>query len=65
MSEKKIKPTARQLVPGEAYEVSALGSLGLLALGDLGLIAWREAREKAVAEQAGDEAQDKNKESQA
>jgi len=30
-----------------AYTVPPAGSLGLLALGDVGLKAWREAREKA------------------
>jgi len=29
------------------YEVTPVGSLGLLALGDVGLKAWREARDKA------------------
>jgi hypothetical protein len=50
MSEEKKKITAVPLTAGEAYEVSPLGSLGLLALGDLGLNAWRESREKAQAE---------------
>ena len=49
MSEEKKKFIAMPLVPGEAYEVSPLGSLGLLALGDLGLNAWRESRGKAKA----------------
>ena len=29
------------------YEVTPLGSLGLLALGDVGLQAWRKARAEA------------------
>ena len=31
---------------GTIFEVPPQGSLGLLALGDLGIIAWRQAREK-------------------
>lgn len=34
------------LKPGDEYVVSAMGSLGLLALGDVGLKAWREKREE-------------------
>ena len=35
---------------GEAFHVPPQGSLGLLALGDIGVIAWRQAREKAKQE---------------
>lgn len=33
---------------GEKFEVPAEGSLGLLALGAIGLIAWREKRKEIV-----------------
>jgi hypothetical protein len=33
---------------GKTYQVSPLGSLGLLATGYRGVQAWREARKKAV-----------------
>ena len=45
MSEKPQNPN--KAVPGATYEVTPMGSLGLLAIGDVGLRAWREAREKA------------------
>jgi len=32
---------------GDAYEVPKEGSLGLLALGDMGLTMWREVRSRA------------------
>jgi len=32
---------------GDVYEIPAEGSLGLLALGYRGLVAWREAQQKA------------------
>lgn len=32
---------------GASFDVPPQGSLGLLALGDIGLMAWRQAREKA------------------
>lgn len=35
---------------GEKFEVPPQGSLGLLALGDVGVIAWRQAREKVRQE---------------
>ncbi len=35
---------------GRQFKVSARGSLGLLALGDLGVIAWRQAREQRKEE---------------
>lgn len=34
---------------GKDYEINPEGSLGLLALGAIGLKAWREARQKAFA----------------
>ncbi len=39
---------------GEPFEVSAEGSLGLLALGDLGLAAWRMVRTREAQEQKTD-----------
>ncbi len=35
---------------GAAFDVPVQGSLGLLALGDIGLMVWRQAREKARQE---------------
>lgn len=35
---------AQIMVNGKPYEVSPLGDLSLLALGHVGLMAWREAR---------------------
>lgn len=35
---------------GVNFDVPPQGSLGLLALGDIGVIAWRQAREKAHQE---------------
>ncbi len=35
---------------GESFQVPPEGSLGLLAIGDIGVIAWRQAREKARQE---------------
>ena len=32
---------------GHPYDVTAEGSLGLLALGDVGLMAWRQKRREA------------------
>ena len=68
MSEEENKVTVVPLTAGEAYQVSALGSLGLLALGDVGLNAWREARGKAKAGKLNTppaEAEGENKESEA
>lgn len=36
---------------GQPFEAPAEGTLGLLALGHLGLIAWRQKRQKALAQQ--------------
>jgi len=36
------------------YEVPALGSLGLLALGDIGLKLWREKRDSEEAKEKKD-----------
>ena len=53
-SKNHIKPV--HLKAGDKYEVTPLGSLGLLALGDVGIKLWREARKKAEeAEQSGSE----------
>jgi len=35
---------------GKAFEVPEEGSLGLLALGYVGLMAWRQKRQEAMAE---------------
>jgi len=35
---------------GQPFDPPIDGSLGLLALGDLGLVAWRQKRQKASAE---------------
>ena len=37
---------------GAPYEVTPEGSLGLLALGDVGLAVWRQVRQKASREGA-------------
>lgn len=39
------------------YTVTAQGSLGLLALGDIGIQLWREAREKGKPESDSDKKQ--------
>lgn len=38
---------------GAAYEVPVEGSIGLLALGHIGLIAWRKKREAAATKASG------------
>lgn len=53
MEEQKNQVTPVKLQPGEKYEVTPLGSLGLLALGDVGITLWREARRKAEEENKG------------
>lgn len=45
--ELKIKTTTDQL-----FEIPLEGSLGLLALGDIGLIAWRQKKLQTLQEQA-------------
>jgi len=37
--------------PGQEYEVPVSGSLGLLALGHRGLLAWRAKKEQVKKEQ--------------
>lgn len=44
--ELKIKTTTDQL-----FEIPPEGSLGLLALGDVGLIAWRQKKNQVLKEQ--------------
>jgi len=48
--EESKNQTPIEYKPGDTYEVPAEGSLGLLALGYRGLIAWREAQKKAKVE---------------
>lgn len=45
--------------PGDSYQVSPDGSLGLLALGYRGFIAWQEAKKKF---QENNPSQEKNNE---
>ena len=51
-STKNIQPTLQSTMPkvGDEYNVPVEGSLGLLALGAVGLIAWREKRTEAEAQ---------------
>jgi len=43
-SEKKSKRSSKKL---ETYKITEKGSLGLLALGDIGLRAWRKVKNEA------------------
>ena len=46
------KPT-HEYKKGDVYKVPPEGSLGLLALGYQGLVAWRKAQEEAKAQTKG------------
>lgn len=48
MAEKKLNRTVKSK-SGKIVNVTAEGSLGLLALGDIGLFLWREQREKDIS----------------
>ena len=52
MDNDKIQAFLREFTTktGEGYEVPPEGSLGLLALGDIGLIAWRLKRQAVQTE---------------
>jgi hypothetical protein len=55
MTEKEENKQVR-IISSESKKVIAVppqGSLGLLALGYRGIVAWREARNKAIAEEKG------------
>jgi len=49
------KNPPKEYQKGDVYEVPPEGSLGLLALGYQGLVAWREAQEKAKAAKAAEQ----------
>lgn len=44
-----------ELIPGSQVEITAEGSLGLLALGDVGLRAWRKVRNEYTKKEDIDE----------
>ena len=44
---KQKPPTSQPPMPGTPYDVPPEGSLGLLALGAVGLRAWRAKRQEA------------------
>ena len=46
----KTIEAAMKTVSGEPFEIPVLGSLGLLALGDVGLLAWRAKKIEAIKE---------------
>lgn len=55
--DKQNPKVAPEYQKGDLYTVPAEGSLGLLALGHQGLVAWRKAQEEArtkAKEQLGD-----------
>ena len=47
MAEKPIRESKSVNIQGKEFIIPVEGSLGLLALGAIGLKAWRRAREKA------------------
>ncbi|GER60670.1 hypothetical protein [Patiriisocius marinus] len=46
---------SKEILPGKKVEITKDGSLGLLALGDVGLRAWREVRNKITKEKSYEE----------
>lgn len=42
----------------KAYEITSEGSLGLLALGDIGIEKWREAKNKEAKETPNTQSED-------
>ncbi len=60
--EKQIKSTAAlniRTTTGENYEITEEGSLGLLALGHVGLIAWRKKKQAIRKQQIANNQQQK------
>ncbi len=52
MSQEKPQPThTTQPQPGDVYEIPPEGSLGLLALGAVGLKLWRQKRDEHQKQQ--------------
>ncbi len=53
-------PQQSQYQPGDKYEIPAEGSLGLLALGHIGLKLWREKRDLVASQKKYEEAKKNN-----
>ena len=49
MAQENTNKPAHEYKKGDVYKVPPEGSLGLLALGYQGLVAWRKAQEEAKA----------------
>ena len=48
-TEMKNKETKKVIFQGKEYNVPPGGALGLLALGNIGVRAWKDARDKYLA----------------
>ncbi len=61
MDENKKQKIVFKDKDGNSFSIPPQGSLGLLALGDIGLTAWRQVREQSRAEKRQEIIDKKNK----